>query len=608
MPNLYSVILKLSFRRICFASVVKVQVKFCAWQFDAAILAIDLFNIHPEGVNACLVFDYFIFGVRLSGIFFIIRLKAVGISQACIIQVAFIIYRCILIQSGIESNGDRGDFICCQFFLARGGKFDCPCAARGAIYGNGQCIVSILIKFNIRVGFNRQVCFGFAFPSKCAGHSIRQDILCKLINIAGNCSGNFPRYNITNRSIRCLAVSVYTGFYLLFHIRLFVDNFDGIRKRILIGITNGNGLIIIDGKLICRLAIHNVTLGCAVLDKAIGTRCKVRNVDHTISVSRQQAIFIYGSVAVRYLRGSNCYPIISIFALKIELCTRKCYLGRFSIRLIISTILFQVDTAVNRRVFGVCHNIIVPTSSIRIGHRNGNQEVCRFVYDLGRCIGFNDQVHANWHLSEHSLTLGTIITSLGRSKCSKLRVCTFCKCLFYSLFDVVILCFARNLNIALNVRQRLNRLHFHIRGACFGRLHNISNLICSKGNTIQQFIFLCLIAFILIDGQATGSVHIDCGGDRSTFCHCWHSAQAEGQGGTQQACEKTFCFFHFSTSSLKKIIIGWAAGPPGLRVLHQHGVQCGALQRGNAAAPPALCREEKRRKNWAACPLGLRCI
>jgi len=90
------------------------------------------------------------------------------------------------------------------------------------------------------------------------------------------------------------------------------------------------------------------------------------------------------------------------------------------------------------------------------------------------------------------------------------------------------------------------------------------------------------------------------------ICHCWHSAQAEGQSGAQQACEKTFCFFHFSTSSLKKIIIGWAAGPPGLRVLHQHGVQCGALQRGNAAAPPALCREEKRRKNWAACPLGLR--
>ena len=29
------------------------------------------------------------------------------------------------------------------------------------------------------------------------------------------------------------------------------------------------------------------------------------------------------------------------------------------------------------------------------------------------------------------------------------------------------------------------------------------------------------------------------------ICHCWHGAQAEGQGGAQQACEKTFCFFSF---------------------------------------------------------------
>ena len=71
---------------------------------------------------------------------------------------------------------------------------------------------------------------------------------------------------------------------------------------------------------------------------------------------------------------------------------------------------------------------------------------------------------------------------------------------------------------------------------------------------------------------------------------------------------KRFAFFISVPLLLKKIIIGWAAGPPGLGDLHQHGVQCGALQRGNAAAPPALCREEKRRKNWAACPLGLRCI
>ena len=560
MPNQFSMVLKLSFRRICFASVVKVQVKFCALQFASAILAIDLFNIHPEGVNACLVFDYFIFGFRLSGIFFIRRLKAVGISQACIIQVAFLIYRCFAIQFGIESNRDRGDVICCQFFLASGGKFDCPCAALGAIIGNGQCIVSILIKVNMRVGFNRQVCFAYAFPSKCLGHSIRQDILCKLINIAGNCSGNFPRYNITNRSIRCLAVnififSVYTGFYLLFHTRLFVDNFDGIQKRILIGTTNGNGLIRIDGKLICCLAIHNVTLGCAVLDKAVSAGCKVRNVDHAITISCQQTSFrIYGSVAVRYRGGSNCYPFIARFALEIERCSFKRHFARFSIRSIIFAVLSQADTAVNRRVFGVCHNIIVPTSSIRIGHRNGNQEVCRFVYDLGRCTGFNDQVHANWHLAEHSLTLDTISTSRGRSKCNKLRVCIFCKCFFYSVLDVFILCFARNLNIALNFRQRLNRLHFHIRGACacIGRLHNISNLISSKGNTIQQFFRIWLIAFILIDGQATGSVRIDCGGDRSTFCHCWHGAQAEGQGGAQQACEKTLCFFHFSTSSLKK--------------------------------------------------------
>jgi len=118
----------------------------------------------------------------------------------------------------------------------------------------------------------------------------------------------------------------------------------------------------------------------------------------------------------------------------------------------------------------------------------------------------------------------------------------------------------------------------------------IESFFCFINRTYAGFDFRCLgIAFAL-------------------GCHCWHGAQTEGQGGAQQACEKTFCFFHFSTSSLKKIIIGWAAGPPGLRVLHQHGVQCGALQRGNAAAPPALCREEKRRKNWAACPLGLRCI
>lgn len=90
------------------------------------------------------------------------------------------------------------------------------------------------------------------------------------------------------------------------------------------------------------------------------------------------------------------------------------------------------------------------------------------------------------------------------------------------------------------------------------------------------------------------------------LCHCWHGAQAEGQGGAQQACEKTFCFFHFSTSSLKKVIIGWAAKPPGLGVLHQHDVQCGAQQRGNAAAPPALCRKEKREGKPGRLPTWLK--
>ena len=40
--------------------------------------------------------------------------------------------------------------------------------------------------------------------------------------------------------------------------------------------------------------------------------------------------------------------------------------------------------------------------------------------------------------------------------------------------------------------------------------------------------------------------------------------------------------------------------------MHQHGVQCGALQRGNAAAPPALCRKEKRKGKPGRLPTWLK--
>ena len=69
---------------------------------------------------------------------------------------------------------------------------------------------------------------------------------------------------------------------------------------------------------------------------------------------------------------------------------------------------------------------------------------------------------------------------------------------------------------------------------------------------------------------------------------------------------KRFSFFISVPLLLKKVIIGWAAKPPGLRVLHQHGVQCGALQRGNAAAPPALCRKEKREGKPGRLPTWLK--
>lgn len=69
---------------------------------------------------------------------------------------------------------------------------------------------------------------------------------------------------------------------------------------------------------------------------------------------------------------------------------------------------------------------------------------------------------------------------------------------------------------------------------------------------------------------------------------------------------KRFAFFISVPLLLKKVIIGWAAKPPGLGVLHQHGVQCGALQRGNAAAPPALCREEKRKGKPGRLPTWLK--
>ena len=243
-------------------------------------------------------------------------------------------------------------------------------------------------------------------------------------------------------------------------------------------------------------------------------------------------------------------------------------------------------------------------------HRNRYQERLHRACNLIRGTSFNNYIQTK-------LEIGKLGNAVLASRCCSDRS-GIALIRFNRILGVVQVCIDCNLCLAIRTVIVIPER---------GTVHNLINAErctfqwCS---TIGEVIYIVLftsavrlylaIVLILMNRNGTGILRPNilwwcC---RRCFtvvrCHCWHSAQAEGQSGAQQACEKTFCFFHFSTSSLKKIIIGWAAGPPGLRVLHQHGVQCGALQRGNAAALPALCREEKRRKNWAACPLGLRCI
>ena len=215
-------------------------------------------------------------------------------------------------------------------------------------------------------------------------------------------------------------------------------------------------------------------------------------------------------------------------------------------------------------VFGVNNHIIQPLLlSVCIGchtrHRNRNQERFYRFSNCSRFAGFHHKIKANREIRE--------LHHAG-------RVCFFLHADVSNTFNLVVIScfyFAIFINVVRYFRcwfTCFTVIIFLQCGCSFYPINSKSNIFCGFRAIRNILLFTCtcctinlLCMQILINGNRAFLIGINytvcclrcfwqCGCSR--FCHCWHGAQAEGQGGAQQACEKTLCFFHFSTSSLKK--------------------------------------------------------
>ena len=491
--------------------------------------------------------------------------------------------------------------------------------------------------FNINITINNQL---------VAIHFIRYGESLQFCNVFRNIDSQSIRNIITN-AIVCILFTCN----FLFEVRLVVLYFNlcstksiSVKARCIFRVFPVYNIsfgrfshlaIVIDLKNIGNAGIQNVTIVCINFSfhKGIYTFGQTRNADFAIctrgkdtriiSCVKPLACIIY-AICRLLLNPSPC----SVFILLIELKLVALHGCNFCIRTALLTDFLQNSLTICSRVFREDMNIVQPISqtAIRISrdfcHRNRDKERLTCSLDRIRCFGFKHKVKTQRQFFKLNNATGICRFRTDFSySCSHatLQFITAGSSIFFCIFFpacrpsyiftiIIVFQFICTLNLINGKGCTCQRSRRFIFAPLNGFRRKTVSCLAGSGPSIFT------VPLILMNRNGTGILRPNriCSGCRccstAIICHCWHSAQAEGQGGAQQACEKTFCFFHFSTSSLKKIIIGWAAGPPGLRVLHQHGVQCGALQRGNAAAPPALCREEKRRKNRAACPLGLRCI
>ena len=449
--------------------------------------------------------------------------------------------------------------------------------------------------------------------------------LCKLRDIRRNRYTNLIRYSIPNIIICTFDPTVISTFLnLLVQIGfivvnrnccgLFIDNVIFCIRSCVCTFRKFQITVLVNFKFIGFIKIEDILrVGIRSLNKAVFTFVQI----------------IYCKFAI--LSSGNCRLIFPcscciIIPLKFETnIFQSCGIAITTVTN--STFLYDGHTTFFGAVLRVNNNVILPlricSFTIVIcntGHRNRNEKWCNSSRNRYRFRCLHHNIKTNIKIFEFCYTFFTINSR-------RFHFCPIWRHIIIILNNFLFTCSSIGSQVGIDS----NRTRFTATLIIVNQIIRIHDLINRKAYPVYSFSFsgnrlsfvccrrICLPVTsifhqVLVNSKCTLSASVNrchrcssrCICTCYILCHCWHGAQAEGQGGAQQACEKTFCFFHFSTSSLKKIIIGWAAGPPGLRVLHQHGVQCGALQRGNAAAPPALCREEKRRKNWAACPLCLR--
>ena len=199
-------------------------------------------------------------------------------------------------------------------------------------------------------------------------------------------------------------------------------------------------------------------------------------------------------------------------------------------------------------------------------HRNRNKERIHGLYNGIRRRCFDNQVHANVQVFKLNKTISIRFSF-------RFAVFTFNSFVSDTFFQICCGFIARSLKKAIRCNSIIITSSFIIcyQLICRFNLINSKTCIFKRRSLIRHSLLLTSSSYrtcqfcameILINGNRAFFCFINrtyagfdfrCLGIAFALgCHCWHGAQTEGQGGAQQACEKTFCFFHFSTSSLKK--------------------------------------------------------